>query len=280
MIGDSSSKTVRNIIITAVVGVTIATATMNGMYGYKLGADKFEKRMFAFASVMIDVIKVLALSFVATAFVKGYKVKALVGSLLWVLCLFYSWNAAMGFSMNARAVANAEKMFQASTVKSGQENVNILKNKYDRLVTEFETMKSNKRYGNSAGCTVPEKKLSKEGLEFCNRYWAAHITLEDALKAWTEAQKANPMTAVIDSDPHLSFMAGKLGVSVPAMMMILAAVFATLLEGISGVGQYAYSNSRAVAKLVRNKDGSIRKKRGRKPGVKNKAGRPKLVVNN
>lgn len=280
MIGDSSSKTVRNIIITAVVGVTIATATMNAMYGYNLGADLFEKRMFAFASVMIDVIKVLALSFVATAFVKGYKVKALVGSLLWILCLFYSWNAAMGFSMNARAVANAEKAFKASTVQSGQENVAILKKKHDRLATEFETMKQNKRYGALAGCTVPKARLSKEGLEFCNSYWVAHVNLERALEAWTEAQKANPMTAVIDTDPHLSFMASKIGVSIPAMMMILAAVFATLLEGISGVGQYAYSNTRAVAKLVRNKDGSVRKKRGRKPGVKNKAGRPKLVVNN
>lgn len=280
MIGDSSSKTVRYTIIAAVVGVTAATATMNAVYGYKLGADPFEKKMFAFASVMIDIIKVLALGFVAQAFVKGYKIKALVGTLIWMLCLTYSWNAAMGFAMNARAVANAEKAFHASTVKSGQENVAILKNKYDRLATEFETMKSNKRYGATAGCTVPKKKLTKEAFEFCNTYWAAHVNLEDALKAWTDAQKANPMTAVIDSDPHLTFMAGKLGVSIPAMMMILAAIFATLLEGISGVGQYAYSNSRAVAKLVRNKDGSIRKKRGRKPGVKNKAGRPKLVVNN
>lgn len=279
MIGDASSKSVRYTIITCVMGITAATATMNAIYGYKLGSDKFEGIMFAISSVLIDGIKVLGLSFIAMALAKGYKAKGFFGLLVWLTCLGYSLNAATGFGMNARSTKNAEQQAEINTAIQSRENTKLIQEKYKRLVEEVETNKKNKIYRRSAGCTIPKTKMVKETLEFCDMYWLKNVEILEAAKAIEKAQSVEVKTAMVDPDPQMTFLAKKFGVTTADMIMIFAVMFAVLLEMISAFGQYAFSYSRATANIVRNKDGSVRKKRGRKPGSKNTP-KPKLVVAN
>lgn len=281
MVIDAGSKTARNILGIAVVTVAGLTMVMNAMYGYKLGRDLEEKITFAAAGVAFDVVKILAIYWVAQAFMKKDFVKGFVGIMLFSGTLAYSLSTATGFALNLRTVSLVETETKIKAIEMLQKEYDRSLSDHTRLAAELEAQKTNVRYVRTSSCSVPENKMADDSKIFCGAYFrlyhkveAANDLVKDTKVKLAKANAENPNLVV---DPLMGFLAKFYQTDVNTVMTIWAIGFAFLIEGVGAFGLYAFSATRmkSVAptvvqtsdakKIVYNKDGSIRKKVGRKP---------------
>lgn len=285
MVIDAGTKTSRNILGAAVISVAALTMVMNAMYGYKLGRDLEEKIAFAAAGVAFDIIKILAVFWVVQAFMKKNWIKGLVGSAIFIGTVAYSLSTATGFALNLRASSMHDTEKKLETIKLLQRDFNRFDEEYGRLAKELEAMQTNVRYLSTASCSVPQEKMTNESKIFCTAYFRQYTKTEEAKKLVGPAKEAldkamtdNPHLVV---DPLMKFLSAKSGWTVEDVMAAWAIAFAFLLEGVASFGLYAFSATRmkptvgvvqtsetTETKVVYNKDGSVRKKPGRKPKMK------------
>ena len=270
---DANTKVARYVVQGGVFAAAICTTVMNAKFGWSLGSDELEKALYAVFGIALDICKFFGLAYVAYAWTKNYKAKALAALVVWTVAVGYSLVAATGFAAMTRSHVTTERQFHADQAK-------VMITNHSRLAGELEVMKKNPRYESTSGCTAPQSKMKPESVIFCDNYFRHYNELETAAKNL-------PKGVQHDADPQMSFFAKHLGFEKEKMIAIWAFGLAIIAEIVASIGTYAFSSSRAkpdtsrkpVQSPVQVVNGQpVVRRRGRPPGSKNK---PKLhVVNN
>jgi hypothetical protein len=262
---DASTKLARSVVGFGVIVAAGCTMAMNAKFGWSIGSDDLEKYMYAVFSVSLDICKLLGLGFVAHAWSKKYRAKALVALIVWVTAVAYSLVAAVGFAAMTRSHVQADRGFVSLQHQQKIDNHKV-------LAKELEAMKNNERYGRTAACTVPVSRMTTESKDFCHLF-------EVKTKEVADAAAQLPTTMIKDADPQMTFFASMTGIEVSKLIQYWAVALAIVAEIVASLGTYAFSSSRAKPVYV-SKSGRVQEEVAETQGeivqaVKRRPGRPK-----
>ena len=278
---DASKKLAFYITGSAVLAITASTMVMNAKYGYSQGHDDLEKGLFVVAGISMDLVKVFGLVFVVQAWSKRNWFKATIGTAIWAICVLYGFIAASGFALSSRTYNTAEQTFSNSKIEKAQETYNILLSDLNTLKKEQDTMKTNQRYLSTAGCTVPEVRMTVESRYFCTQYFTHLNKISDKTSEVKLAKDKVPQDTYIKPvDPQMVFWADAFQIPMKKLLQHWSIGIAISFELISALGMYAISPTRRQP--IRREDESpdieaapVKRGPGRPKGSKNK---PKLAV--
>ena len=280
MMIDSSSRVSRSVVPVGVMCVTAVTMVMNAKFGYSLGSDDLERWAFVALGVGVDVCKVFGLGFIVSAFAKKDNLKGVLGLVVWLSLVSYSFVAGIGFASMTRSNITAERVHENEKINAAKQAVKTKLADIERMTSERDVMKENQRYVSTAGCSVPKERMKPESALYCDNYFAKYNEILEAQKEIPGLRAAIPKDEVIkDADPQMSFFAANLGFTLTNMVAIWAVYMAIIAELVSSVGTYAFSPTRAKSRSSDKQVPEIaeKKKRGRPVGSVNK---PKLRVVN
>lgn len=266
----------------ALFGVSVVSGAaflMNAKYNYSLGSDIFEKYVMVAVSFGIDLYKFFGLGFIAAAFIKRKWFKGVAALITWLICVAYAATAAMGFATMTRSHVSSENTYKSDKIKDLQQSYKDKKKKYDAVNEEFETMKSNERYKSTAGCSVPEDRMTTASRYFCTDFKTKKEEVARKEYDLYKAEQTKPKDEFIkDADPQMSFFAKASGIPIGYLLQYWAIGIALAIELVSALGNFAVSPSRMKPERKETNEaavGPIKKKRGRPLGSKN---RPKLHI--
>lgn len=279
---DATKKPAFYIVGAGIIGITGCTMVMNGIYFRSQGHIELEKNVLMVGGLCMDLVKIFGLGFVVQAAIKRSYFKALIGGLIWSVCVLSGLVAANGFALMTRSYITAEQ-------SDANEKLAKVKKKYDdkladltTLKAELDAMKNNERYLRTAGCSVPEPRMTVESRYFCTKLSTHKDKIKEAELQVYLAEKEVPKDQTSKPvDPQMTFYASMFQVPIQTLVQYWALGIAIAFELVSSFGMFSMSPTRR--KFVRtgevvdedDLDQPAKRGPGRPKGSKNK---PKLAV--
>lgn len=236
---DLSGKTGRSIANYAIIIATVCGMIFNWQYGQLNGVDQFDKNLISSIGLSADVIKMLGLSAIVAAFVKGHYGKSFVMTMLYALCITWGLSSALGFATHTRNNAVAEREAENKQLKRDID-------KHANLESMVNSFKQKDVFKNSEFCLSPKTNVQSSE---CHTYWiiASQLDSQEAIIRGAFIKESDPQAATIAELLSLiGYNTKKEDVS-KALMVFMAVT----VELISAFGTFGFSPSRMKSKRKR-----------------------------
>lgn len=241
-------------------GVLLAVScAMNYRFGFSLGRTEFDGQIYGAASAAADCMKALVPFFFFAAIRTKMWSQAAASALVWVVVTAYSLTSALGHAALNRLDTAGQR---AATVQNYKDHRSDLARAKEQLSwipqhrpaqavqADIETVKNERRWNLSSGCTDVTTSKSRE---FCEKFHGLQAELASAEQSIAlEARIADVQAKIAESsgetvmseaDPQAAVLAKLAGVLAPSIKIedvqtALTVFIALLLEVGSAFGMY------------------------------------------
>jgi len=237
----------------------LVSAAMNWRFGYSLGHSELDSQLLGGASAASDCLKALIPFFLFAALRNRQWSQAAAATLLWSVCLTFSFASAIGFSAINRADTSGLRAAQAVAYGDMKTELDKTREKLGwvpqhrpagMVAQEVEVLKQNNRWSSSKNCTDATSGASKA---YCGQYY----TLLAELGAAQEGDKlqtridevrgkiatATSGVALAAADPQVDALTSLSGQNRALVQTGLILMVALLVELGSSLGFYVvFSN--------------------------------------
>jgi hypothetical protein len=232
---------------------------MNYRFGFSLGRTEFDGQIYGAASAAADCMKALVPFFFFAAVRNRSWSQAAASALVWVVVTAYSLTSALGHAALNRLDTAGQRAATAETYKDHRADLARAKEQLSwvpqhrpaqTVQADIETVKNERRWGLSGGCTNVTTSKSRA---FCEQYHALQAEQASAEQAIAlEARiadvqaklgKTEGATVMSEADPQAAVLAKLAGVLAPSIRIedvqtALTVFIALLLEVGSAFGMY------------------------------------------
>lgn len=253
--------------IFAAATLLLVSAAMNWRFGYSLGKSEFDSQIYGAASAAADCLKAL-LPFLILAAMRNRNWSQAVGGLvLLTICASYSLTSSLGFAALNRADTMGARAVRAQTYQDLTAELERIRKEMSWLPkhrpagvveSEIASMKQNRRWRSTAGCTNATVKPS---IEYCKAFHALQAELAAAMKsaaldkrlADVRAQLHQVRTAIPadQPDPQAAVLASLSGLATGKVQLALVILVSLLVEAGSALGLYVAFSHWRLAEPVR-----------------------------
>jgi hypothetical protein len=241
-------------------GVLLAVScAMNYRFGFSLGRTELDGQIYGAASAAADCMKALVPFFFFAAVRNKSWSQAAASALVWVVVTAYSLTSALGHAALNRLDTAGQRATAAQVYKDHRADLARAKEQLSwvpqhrpaqTVQADIETVKNERRWNISAGCTDVTTSKSRA---FCEQYHTLQAELASAEQSialeariadiQAKLETAKGTTVMSEADPQaavLTKLAGVLapGVKVEDVQTALTVFIALLLEVGSAFGMY------------------------------------------
>lgn len=208
----------------AVYGAILCTLYFNGTYAWSKGGDDLHRYGMVAVALTIDLCKAGFLPAASHLWRNTWRIPALVLFALWPLTFAYSTFAGFASITTNRTATTAVAEANAQQRARAQAD-------YDQATAALTLAKQSAYWSASSACTAPSTIKQRA---FCVNV--------SATKNQQEAATATLNTStLVYVDPEVSVLRDNTGLTMPTLLLIIAAVPALILELVSSLGLYAIS---------------------------------------
>jgi len=241
-------------------GVLLAVScAMNYRFGFSLGRTEFDGQIYGAASAAADCMKALVPFFFFAAVRNRSWSQAAASALVWVVVTAYSLTSALGHAALNRFDSAGQRASAAQTYQDHRADLARAKEQLSwvpqhrpaqAVQADIETVKNERRWGLSSGCTDVTTSKSRS---FCEQYHALQAELASAEQSvaleariadvQAKLATANGTTVMSEADPQAAVLTKLAGVLAPSIKIedvqtALTVFIALLLEVGSAFGMY------------------------------------------
>jgi hypothetical protein len=247
------------------------SGAMNWYFGYNLGHSAMESHLLGAASAAADGLKALIPFFLFAALRNKQWSQALAATLLWTVCLSYSFISAVGFAANVRADTAGERTVQAAQYADLQKELDKTRERLGwvpqhrpeaTVAQDIEAQKQNRRWAATNGCTNATSSASKS---FCTKFAQLNAELGSAQEAdklqvrideiRAKLSSTTTVAAVSSADPQVDVLSKLSTGSKEWVATALVLLVAVLVELGSSLGFYVvFSNWKLYEDKQRESD--------------------------
>lgn len=241
-------------------GVLLAVScAMNYRFGFSLGRTEFDGQIYGAASAAADCMKALVPFFFFAAVRNRVWSQAAASALVWAVVMAYSLTSALGHAALNRLDTAGQRAADAQTYKDHRADLARAKEQLSwvpqarpaqAVQAEIDTLKNERRWTMSSGCTDVTTSKSRAFCEQYNTLTAEYASAEQrvALEQRIAAIQAKLATAegatvMSEADPQAAVLAKLAGAVAPSIKLedvqtALTVFIALLLEVGSAFGMF------------------------------------------
>ncbi len=241
-------------------GVLLAVScAMNYRFGFSLGRTEFDGQIYGAASAAADCMKALVPFFFFAAVRNKTWSQAAASALVWVVVTAYSLTSALGHAALNRFDSAGQRASAAQTYKDHRADLARAKEQLSwvpqhrpaqTVQADIETVKNEKRWSLSSGCTDVTTSKSRS---FCEQYHTLQAELASAEQSvaleariadvQAKLAQSDGTTVMSEADPQAAVLTKLAGVLAPSIKIedvqtALTVFIALLLEVGSAFGMY------------------------------------------
>lgn len=240
--------------VLAATVLLLVSGAMNWRFGYSLGHSEVDSQLLGLASAAADGLKALIPFFLFAALRNKAWSQALAATLLWTVCVTYSFTSALGFSALNRADTAGSRIVQASAYSDLKTEIDTARERLGwvpqhrpalTIAQEIDGQKNDRKWALTSGCVNATRNSQ---VTFCKAFHQSGAELAAA----QEAEKlqgridelrlkltvASSAVALASADPQAETMSRLLGQNMDLVKTGLTLMVAILVELGSALGYF------------------------------------------
>lgn len=208
----------------AVFGAILCTLWFNGSYAWSKGGDDLHRYGMVAVALTIDLCKCGFLPAASHLWRNNWRIPAVVLFLLWPLTFAYSTFSGFASISTNRSITSSATEGQAQQRTRTQAA-------YDQATAALDLAKTSPLWTATAACTTAKTNKQRD---FCDN-------IETTKNQQEAAAAILNTTTPAHVDPEVTVLKDNTGLTLPALLLIIAAAPALILELVSSLGLYAIS---------------------------------------